>query len=169
MQTGLGIRTADDLAAVAALFEEANGRVSAFRFRDWTDYRSCAPSAEPAATDQHIGTGDGTVKAFRLRKQYGQLAPYWRPITKPEAGTVRVAVNGIETATGWTVDNLTGILTFTTAPAAGAIIRAGFRFFVPVRFDTDTLAVDLTYFRDDLEGLGTMPDIPLIKVRDDLD
>lgn len=168
-QAGLGIRSADHLAAVVALFEEANGRLSAFRFRDWTDYKSCLPSDEPAPTDQLIGTGDGETRIFRLRKRYGQLAPYWRPITKPAPGTVRVAVNGVEAGSGWTVNNLTGEITFTTAPASGAAIRAGFKFFVPVRFDTDTLAVDMTYFRDDLAGLGSMPDVPLIEVRDDLD
>lgn len=168
-QTGLGIRSADDLAAVVELFEEANGRLSAFRFRDWTDYKSCAPSAEPAPQDQNIGTGDGATRTFRLRKRYGRLSAYWRPITKPAAGTVRVSVAGTELGSGWTVDNLTGLVTFTTAPVAGAIIRAGFEFFVPVRFDTDTLGVDLAYFRDDLEGLGAMPDVPLIEVRDDTD
>ena len=40
---------------------------------------------------------------------------------------------------GWTVDTTTGVVTFTAAPAGGVIVRAGFEFDVPVRFDTDKL------------------------------
>lgn len=168
-QAGLGIREADQLAAVAALFEEANGRLSAFRFRDWTDYKSCKPSETPRPSDQNIGTGNGTATAFRLRKRYGTLAPYWRPITKPESGTVRIAVGGVEVGAGWSVNNLTGVVTFTNPPPAGVPVTAGFRFFVPVRFDSDTISHDLTYFREDVEGLGEVPDVLLVEVRDDLD
>lgn len=168
-QAGLGIRSADDLAGVSALFEEANGRLSAFRFRDWTDYKSCVPSGSPSAQDQALGIGDGVTVAFRLRKKYGALAPYSRPITKPERGTVRVALGGVEVGAGWSVDHLTGVVTFSTAPAPGVPVTAGFRFFVPVRFDSDTLAHDLGYFREDHPGLGEMPDVLLVEVRDDLD
>lgn len=168
-QAGLGIRSADHLAEVASLFEEANGRLSAFRFRDWTDYKSSPPSGSPSPQDQNIGTGDGVTVAFRLRKRYGNLAAYWRPITKPEHGTVRVAVAGVEAAAGWSVDHLTGIVTFTAPPPAGAPVTAGYRFFVPVRFDSDTIAHDLTYFREGVEGLGEIPDVMLVEVRDDID
>ena len=70
-QAGLGIRTADDLAEVLALFEEMRGPLHSFRFRDWSDFKSCAPSATPAASDQLLGTGDGEATAFQLRKKYG--------------------------------------------------------------------------------------------------
>ena len=75
-QAGLGIRTADDLAEVLALFEEMRGPLHSFRFRDWSDFKSCAPSATPAAGDQLLGTGDGEAVAFQLRKKYGALSPY---------------------------------------------------------------------------------------------
>lgn len=166
---GLGIRSADDLAAVADLFEDARGMLSGFRFRDWTDYKSCKPSGAPAPSDQNIGTGDGVTVSFRLRKRYGTLRPYWRPITKPERGTVRVARGGVEAGAGWSVDHLSGVVTFTTPPAAGVPITAGFRFFVPVRFNSDVIGHDLNYFRDDITGSGAVPDVSLVEVRDDLD
>ncbi len=156
-----GIRRADDLAAVVAFFEARNGRLYGFRWKDWADFKSCLPSKTPAATDQAIGTGDGATTDFQLVKVYTSGAQTWtRMITKPVAGTVLVAVDGTEQTSGWSVDTTTGIVSFTTAPTAGAAITAGFEFDVPVRFDTDTLDVTLN-----IERLGSITSIPLIEVR----
>src|SRR5918911_3578770 len=65
---GLGVRTLDALHAVIAFFEERRGRLHGFRFRDRVDHRSGPPSQAPGATDQRIGTGDGTSAAFQLVK-----------------------------------------------------------------------------------------------------
>ncbi len=156
-----GIRRADDLAAVIAFFEARNGRLYGFRFKDWGDYKSCLPSAMPAPTDQVIGTGDGETTAFQLVKAYTSGAQSWtRAITKPVAGTVRVALDGAEQLGGWSIDATTGVVTFDTAPATGVAVTAGFEFDVPVRFDTDTLDVTL-----DLERLGSITSIPLLEIR----
>jgi uncharacterized protein (TIGR02217 family) len=66
----------------------------------------------------------------------------------------------VEQMSGWALDTTTGMVTFTTAPANGVIIRAGFEFDVPVRFDTDTLDVTL-----DIERLGSITSIPLLEIR----
>ena len=156
-----GIRRADDLAAVVAFFEARNGRLYGFRWKDWGDYKSCLPSGEPSATDQVIGTGDGATTIFQLMKAYTSGAQTWtRSITKPVAGSVSVALDGNAQASGWSVDTTTGQITFTTAPASGVIVTAGFEFDVPVRFDTDQL--DVTH---DIERLGSITSIPLIEVR----
>jgi len=156
-----GIRRTDDLAAVVAFFEARNGRLYGFRWKDWADYKSCLPSGTPAATDQAIGTGDSATTDFQLVKVYASGAQTWiRTISKPVAGTVRIAIDGVDQASGWSVDTTTGVVTFTTAPANGAAITAGFEFDVPVRFDTDTLDVTL-----DIERLGSVTSIPLIEVR----
>ena len=156
-----GIRRADDLAAVVAFFEARNGRLHGFRFKDWGDHKSCLPSGTSVPTDQLIGTGDGATTTFQLVKRYASGSQTWvRKITKPVAGTVRVALDGAEQLSGWTVDTTTGVLTFDTAPAAGVVITAGFAFDVPVRFDTDVLDVTL-----DLERLGSITSIPLLEIR----
>ena len=156
-----GIRRADDLAAVVAFFEARNGRLHGFRYKDWADYKSCLPSQAITATDQQIGTGTGSTQAFQLTKRYTSGAQTWvRTITKPVAGTVRVALGMVEQMSGWTVDTTTGPITFTTAPAGGVIVRAGFEFDVPVRFDSDTLDVTL-----DFERLGSITSIPLLEIR----
>lgn len=156
-----GIRTANDLADVVAFFEARRGRLHGFRFKDWADYKSSKPLNTPSPTNFLIGTGDGTTRDFQLVKRYSSGAQSWtRTITKPVSGTVRVAVNGTEVMSGWTVDTATGIVTFTAAPGVGLDVRAGFEFDVPVRFDSDQLDVML-----DIERLGSIPSIPLIEVR----
>ena len=156
-----GIRRSDDLAAVVAFFEARNGRLHGFRFKDWADFKSCLPSQMPGPTDQLIGSGNGAATLFQLTKRYTSGAQSWtRTITKPVAGTVTIALNGAPQLSGWSVSTTTGVVTFTTAPAAGVAITAGFEFDVPVRFDTDTLDVTL-----DLERLGSITSIPLLEIR----
>ena len=156
-----GIRRADDLAAVVAFFEARNGRLYGFRYKDWADYKSSLPSLAISPTDQQIGTGNGSLKTFQLSKRYTSGAQSWtRTIAKPVAGTIMIALGLVEQMSGWTLDATTGVVTFTTAPGSGAIVRAGFEFDVPVRFDTDMLDVTL-----DIERLGSITSIPLLEIR----
>ena len=156
---GGGLRSLDDVAALVAFFEARMGRLHGFRWKDWADYKSCAPSATVAPTDQEIGAGDGTTREFRLVKRYASAGQvYLRPIAKPVAGTVRVAVNGVEQAV--TADPATGVVTLAAAPAAGTRITAGFEFDVPVRFDTDAIRTSVATFQ-----AGEVPDVPVLEVR----
>ena len=156
-----GIRRADDLAAVVAFFEARNGRLHGFRYKDWADYKSTLPSQAITPTDQQIGTGTGSLTTFQLSKLYTSGAQSWtRATVKPVAGTVRVTLGTAEQLTGWTLDATTGVVTFTIAPGNGVIVRAGFEFDVPVRFDADMLDVTL-----DIERLGSITSIPLLEIR----
>ena len=162
---GTGVRTLDDLHQVIAFFEERRGRLYGFRYRDPVDDRSTLPSLAPTSGDQAIGTGDGATAKFQLTKRYGTGTTVWtRAIVKPVAGSVRIAVAGIDQTlpTDAAVDSATGIVTFAAGhiPAAGAIVTAGFRFHVPVRFDTDEIRVDLSAF-----AAGEIPAIPLVEIR----
>jgi len=160
---GLGIRSFDALATVVSFFEERRGRLYGFRWRDQLDGKSCPPSREPAATDQAIGIGDGTLATFQLRKTYGSDASaYERPIGKPCGGTVRIAVGGVEQpGEAFVCDPASGIVTFApgSIPPADAIVTAGFAFDVPVRFDADMIEVDLCAFE-----AGEIPRIPVIEI-----
>lgn len=156
-----GIRRADNLASVVTFFEARYGRLYGFRFKDWSDYKSCPPSGIVDPLDQLIGTGDGAETEFRLVKHYASGPRTWsRTITKPVAGTVRVALDGVEQPSGWATDYTTGVVTFTSAPGDGVAITAGFEFDVPVRFDSDTLDVTL-----DIERLGSITSISLVEIR----
>ena len=161
---GSGIRSLDDLHAVLSFFEARRGRLYGFLWRDPLDDRSCVPSATAAPTDQSLGSGDGTTGRFALVKRYASGSREWvRAIVRPVAGTVRVAVAGVEKTLGVDFDVETGgIVAFRAGhlPPSGAAVTAGFRFLVPVRFDTDEIRVDLTAF-----VAGEIPSIPLVEIR----
>jgi uncharacterized protein (TIGR02217 family) len=159
---GHGVKSLAQLHEVIAFFEGRRGRLHAFRFKDQTDWKSCAPNATPARTDQVLGTGNGIQASFQLLKSYGGPSrSYARNITAPVAASVLVAVNGIATL-AFTLNGQTGVITFNAGsiPAAGTTITAGFEFDVPVRFDTDEITVNLKHFE-----AGDIPEIPLIEVR----
>ncbi|GLQ10271.1 glycoside hydrolase family 24 [Devosia yakushimensis] len=155
---GYGVKSRADMQAVLAFFEERRGRLHGFLWRDGLDHSS--GGAVPGVSDQAIGVGDGVRKTFQLSKRYGaSFDPYMRPITRPVAGSVRVAVAGVEAMSGWSVDVGNGVVTFAAAPGAGAAVTAGFLFDVPVRFDTDRLDIELASF-DGAEA----PSIPLVEI-----
>ncbi|WP_374275000.1 TIGR02217 family protein [Brevundimonas sp.] len=160
---GAGLRSLEDMAALTEFFEARRGRLFGFRFRDFADFKSCAPGGQVSPLDQAIGTGTGTATSFQLVKRYGDEAGGWleRVIAKPVAGSVRVAVDGVEVGPGLvSVDATTGEVVFETPPEAGAAITAGFLFDTPVRFDSDRIEVTLETF-----GAGRMAAMPLIEVR----
>jgi uncharacterized protein (TIGR02217 family) len=159
---GPALRSAEDVALLVAFFEERRGPLYGFRWRDTFDHTSAAAGRASAPTDQPLGTGDGAARVFQLAKTYGSaFAPYARPITKPVAGSVRVAVAGAELpAAGFALDAATGRLTLARPPAAGAAVTAGFTFDVPVRFATDRIEIDHQALR-----AGLVAGIPILEIR----
>ena len=160
---GYGVKGANDLHEVIAFFEERRGRLHGFRWKDWSDYKSCAPAATPSVTDQALGTGDGLNPSFQLVKIYGSsFAPWTRTIAKPVAASVVVAVGGIAAdPLDYAVNATTGVVTFTEAhiPGSGQAVTAGFEFDVPVRFDTDQLEINLSQIE-----AGSIPHIPIVEI-----
>jgi uncharacterized protein (TIGR02217 family) len=156
---GPGVRGESELETLLSFFRARRGPAVAFRFRDPFDNSSNAMSGTPTAIDQIIGTGDGNSISFALTKDYG--AGEQRRITRPVAGSVRVAVNGAEATTGWVLHDK-GVVQFDSPPAAGASVTAGFLFDVPVRFANDQIEVNRSTFL-----AGEAPSVPLIEVRED--
>ncbi|MBO0134562.1 TIGR02217 family protein [Agrobacterium burrii] len=160
---GSGIRSVADLYEVLAFFEARRGELYGFRFRDPVDFKSCPPGEAPAATDQRIGTGDGATAQFPLVKTYADAGgSFTRRVEKPVEGSVVVSVEGVRVPPAdMSVDSVTGMVTFRAGkvPPAGAVIRAGFEFDVPVRFAIDRIDVNLTAFE-----AGRIPSIPLMEI-----
>ncbi|WP_439816229.1 DUF2460 domain-containing protein [Zavarzinia sp. CC-PAN008] len=156
-----GITTAQRLEQVVAHFHAVQGRALGFLYPDPLDHGSGPGGIEPTPLDQAIGTGDGATTAFQLRKTYARGgAERSRTITRPVPGSVRCAVNGTETA-AFTVDTTTGIVSFASAPGAGLLVQAGFRFLVPVRFDTDHLETSWEAW-----AAQAVAELPLIEIRE---
>jgi uncharacterized protein (TIGR02217 family) len=158
---GGAVRTLDQLHALVVFFEARRGKLHGFRFRDFLDWKSCAPSQTPSGMDQEIGIGDGARTGFQLIKTYGEgESAYLRPIQKPQAESVLVAIDGaLCDASDFTLEATTGFITFATAPADGAAISAGFLFDTPVRFDADRLDLSLDAF-----GAGRALSVPLVEI-----
>ncbi|MBR9764664.1 MAG: DUF2460 domain-containing protein [Rhodobacteraceae bacterium] len=160
---GVSMRSLDDVETLIAFFEARQGQLHGFRWKDWSDYKSCRPSAEVDYRDQVIAQGDGVTHSFQLLKTYTSgLQSYARPITKPVQGTVRAGVEDDELQDGihYSVDVTTGLITFVTAPNEGMDVTAGFEFDVPVRFDTDRIQTSVASFR-----AGDVPNVPVVEVR----
>jgi uncharacterized protein (TIGR02217 family) len=159
---GLGLKSLDQIHEVIRFFEERRGRLHGFRWKDHLDFKSCPPQQNVSAMDQVIAVGNGTEADFQLVKHYGTgIRNYDRKITKPVAGTVVVAVNGVADPTVQ-IDHFTGVVSFGggAVPPSGATITAGYEFDVPVRFDTDQLRINLANF-----AAGDIPDIPVVEIR----
>jgi uncharacterized protein (TIGR02217 family) len=150
---GPGVRSEEDIATLLAFFRGRQGPARGFRLRDPFD----ASSGGGSALDQQIGIGDGATARFALVKHYDAHA---RRITRPVAGSVRVAVDGVETG-GFTVET-GGWVTLAAAPGAGAVVTAGFDFDVPVRFADDRLSVHRDTFL-----AGAAPSVPLVELREE--
>ncbi|WP_448658899.1 DUF2460 domain-containing protein [Sphingomonas sp. CJ99] len=153
---GPGVRSEADIAELLAFYRARMGPARGFRLSDPFDWRTGAGEG-PGPTDELLGTGDGERMRFALIKHYGEVA---RRITRPVAGSVRVGVGGVETATfsvepgGWVVLDV--------PPPEGAAVTAGFAFDVAVRFAEDRLSVSRATFR-----AGVAPSVPLIELRED--
>ena len=155
---GPGIRGDAELETLLTFFRARRGAAVGFRFRDPYDFSSHGMTGEPGPLDQEIGTADGFATRFQLVKTYS--GGEQRHITRPVAGTVKVAVDGVEQSTGWMVD-LLGELVFDAPPAAGATLTAGFLFDVPVRFAEDRLEINRATFL-----AGEAPSVPLVEIRE---
>ncbi|HKR25669.1 MAG TPA: DUF2460 domain-containing protein, partial [Allosphingosinicella sp.] len=154
---GPGLRGEAELDALIAFFRARRGAAIGFRLEDPFDNSSNGMTAEPEAADQLLGIGDGVRTEFPLVKSYGQQV---RRITRPQPGSVRLAVDGIEQASGWTLGGK-GVVEFETAPEEGAEVAAGYRFDVPVRFAEDRLSLNRATFL-----AGEVPSVPMIEIRE---
>lgn len=115
----------------------------------------------PGPIDQRLGIGDGARTHFQLTRYYGEgEQAQTRIVTRPVAGSVRVAADGVEALAGWSLGAL-GVIAFDHAPVAGAVLTAGFRFDVPVRFAEDRLDINRATF-----AAGEAPSVPLVEIRE---
>lgn len=152
---GPGVRGEADIRELLAFYRARMGPARAFRLRDPFD--DCSnDDGEPTSIDQSIGTGDGERQSFALIKSYGETM---RRITRPVAGSMRVAVDGVETSAFEL--SAGGEVVLDVPPAAGAAVTAGFRFDVVVRFAEDRLSVSRATFL-----AGAAPSVPLVEVRE---
>jgi uncharacterized protein (TIGR02217 family) len=147
-----GIKTRAEMDELRAFFYARAGRAYGFRYKDWADY---------IAANQVIGIGNGTQTIFQMIKTYVSGSnSFGRPLKKLVAGTLTgVTVNGSPAT--HTVNNNTGLITLSSAPALDAVVAVNLvEFDVPVRFDTDHLDAEHDFWETQ-----SWPNIPLVELR----
>lgn len=154
-----GLKTQSELDLIRKFFYARKGRAYGFRYKDWNDY---------VLPVQIIGTTNGTLRTFQLFKRYQSgTSLYDRQLTKIMTGSLNVYRNGSAITLGagstqYAVNMNTGLITLgsTIGATTGESITARCQFHVPVRFDTDHLAVAIDEF-----NVFSWGQIPLIEVR----
>lgn len=155
---GPGVRSEAELGTLIAFFRARRGAARGFRLRDPFDFSSNGMTGTPTAADQLLAIGDGQAARFQLCKRYGADDAQVRPVTRPRAESIVVSVAG--SPASWTLEE-GGWIVLGTAPPAGAEVRAGFAFDVPVRFATDRLDINAASF-----AAGEAPSVPLVEIRE---
>lgn len=131
---------------IIALHRIARGKLSGFRFKDWSDYR---------IVDAVIGQSTGGNLLQASKSYHFEGLSVQRTIRKLVAGTARVRVNGtldssaaVNLNTGAVSSSLSGVVTITA------------EFDVPVRFDLDYLPATMV-----TDQIAQWEQIPLVGVR----
>jgi uncharacterized protein (TIGR02217 family) len=122
----------DELRTLMGFFLQQQGAFQPFLFDDPSD---------DTVSAQAIGTGDGGTTVFQLVRSMGVGLPgggFAEPITAPNAVSAIYFDGIVQSASGYSVDPTTGLMTFTTPPPAGQIITADFTYYFRVRFGDDT-------------------------------
>lgn len=155
---GFGVETKADFNIIIEFFWTRQGAANSFRFKDWSDF---VIGVDATDTDQSIGTGDGATTTFQATRLYASgNQTFNREITKLVSGTVRVFLDSVEQFSGFTIGLLTGIITFSVAPAGSVDVGLISEFDVPARFAQDELDINMRTF-----DAGSVPNIPVWEVR----
>ena len=131
----------DELRTLMGFFMLCQGAFGTFLFQDPSDDR---------VSGQQIGTGDTLRTVFQLQRTMGETLPgggFLEPILAPNVVSA-VYFNGIiQDPAGYSVDSMTGLVTFNTAPGSGLIITADYSYYFRCRFVDDSYAFENFMFR----------------------
>jgi uncharacterized protein (TIGR02217 family) len=139
--------------ALQGFFLNAGGAFRAFRFLDPTDH---------VCTDAPFGAGDGVQKDFQLTRPFGFNGgfPFTEPISTPKnITTIAAVLGGTTTHPAYTLKD-DGLVSFTSPPAAGAILSWSGEFYYRCRFKEDTIDLNRFFPKlwkvESLEFVGSM-------------
>ena len=131
----------DELRTLMGFFMLCQGAFGTFLFQDPSDDR---------VSGQQIGTGDTLRTVFQLQRTMGETLPgggFLEPILAPNVVSA-VYFNGIiQDPAGYSVDAMTGLVAFNTAPGSGLIITADYSYYFRCRFIDDSYAFENFMFR----------------------
>ena len=144
-----------ELRILMGFYAACQGAFGTFLYNDPTDN---------IVTNQGIGIGDGHTTAFQLIRTLSDVAKgptFSEPIQAPNfSASSAVFINGVALSQpNWSIDTA-GVVHFTTAPAAGAVITASFSYYFRCRFIDDSYQ-----FENFMQNLWTVKKLTFISVR----
>lgn len=116
-----------ELQQLVGFFNARQGCYDSWLFNDPDDN---------SVTAQTFGLGTGSQTVYQLNRTYGG---YNEPVTATNVVS-QVTVNGTPTV-AYTLNQYTGVITFNTAPAAGAVLAWSGTYYWRVRFTDDQTTV----------------------------
>ena len=144
----------DELRTLMGFFMRCQGAFGTFLFQDPSDDR---------ISGQQIGTGDTLRTGFQLQRTMGKTLPgggFLEPIVAPNVVSA-VYFNGIvQDPAGYSVDPMTGVVTFNVAPGSGITITADYSYYFRCRFVDDSYA-----FENFMSQLWQLKKLTFISVR----
>lgn len=137
-----GIANLTDLKTLQDFFIARGGAANSFRVKDWLDY-----ATTPTGTIHREGDAAVTHADFDLvlvsglvyqavKRYVSGSQTIVRTLTKLVSGTVKVGDASGELMSGWSVNLVTGRITFSGSPSGTPTFGA--QFDVPCRFDEET-------------------------------
>lgn len=111
--------------------------------------------SDNTVTAEPFGTGNGSTTAFQLQRALGGFEENVTDLN----GTPSIFINGTLQVSGYTI-NATGLVTFSSAPAAAAALTWSGSYYWRVRFD-----IDNPEFTEVASGLWTLKKLSFVSVR----
>jgi len=142
------------------LRSRAHGAYRVFLFEYPYDY-------ECALSECSITAIAAQVNFQLIKTYYGDEAETWNENkTRIQPGTIFPPIIKIDSVTktegvDYTLDDDTGIVTFGAAPGAGKVLTANYRFYYPVRSETDDY--DESMLWKDIWNIGDFPIVEVIE------
>jgi len=162
-----GIASIDDLYTLYGFYLAREGRANTFRVKDWLDHATTATGTTYRPSDDAVTATDEllvelTSTTYQMVKRYvSGPTTKLRNLTHLVDGTVKISEDDVETTTGWSVDLISGVVTFSSAPSG--TIKGGCEFDVHARFSREADE----FFGIALEALD-VGNLPTITVEEEL-
>ncbi len=136
-------------------FDSRKGSYETFLIKDWSDY---------FVVNQQLNIVNGLN--YQLYKSYAVNSDVVnRIITKPKIDTIEIFIDEVQQLSGWSLNFLTGIITFDVAPMG--TVTANFEFYVPVRFVEDKIDYRFKgYEKNTKNKIYALEQLSLLEVRE---
>lgn len=146
--------TNENINEIFNFFKLMKGRSNGFRFKNWANFK---------ATNEFLGIVNNNsifqlIKGYIIADCFDKLYSITKKITKPVLNTVKIYQNDSE-ITDFEVNYITGEVNIKTNLSENDLITADFEFDVPVRFNSDSIELNML-----TENIGIINNLELIEI-----